>query len=83
MGEPTTITKTIDVRQTQPGWKELLPWILEGSEVVFAKGNRPIACLTPVISPSSSRRPGLHEGAMQMIADFDEPLPDEFWVNGA
>ncbi len=83
MGEPTTVTKTIDVQQTQPGWKELLPWILEGTEVVFAEGNRPIARLMPLISPSSPRQAGLHEGAMRMSADFDEPLPDDFWVNGA
>ncbi|WP_448544777.1 type II toxin-antitoxin system Phd/YefM family antitoxin [Roseiflexus sp.] len=28
----------------------------------------------------SSRRAGLHEGAIQTTPDFDEPLPDSFWV---
>ncbi len=83
MGESTTVTKTIDVQQTQPEWKDLLPWILEGTEVVFAEGNKPIARLLPLTSSPSSRQPGLHKGAIQMSSDFDEPLPDDFWVNGA
>jgi len=82
MGEPATVTKTIDVQQTQPGWKDLLPWILGGTEIVFAEGNRPIARLLPLTASSSPRQPGLHKGAIQMSADFDEPLPDDFWVNG-
>jgi antitoxin (DNA-binding transcriptional repressor) of toxin-antitoxin stability system len=28
----------------------------------------------------SSRMAGLHEGAIQTTSDFDEPLPDSFWV---
>ena len=40
------------------------------------------------ISTSDSKPPiespprilGLNRGAMQMKADFDEPLPDEFWL---
>lgn len=26
---------------------------------------------------------GLHAGAIQMREDFDEPLPDEFWLGAA
>jgi antitoxin (DNA-binding transcriptional repressor) of toxin-antitoxin stability system len=81
MAEPTLITKTIDVQQSQPGWKDLLPWILEGTEIVFSEGSRPLARLLPFTSPSSPRRPRLHKGAIQVSADFDEPLPDDFWVN--
>jgi len=82
MAEPTPATKTIDVQQTQPEWKDLLPWIMEGTEIVFAEGNRPLARLHPLTSASSPRRAGLHKGAIQVSADFDEPLPDDFWVNG-
>lgn len=40
------------------------------------------------VSPSSDSSPrqspprilGLSRGAMKMKADFDEPLPDEFWL---
>jgi hypothetical protein len=32
---------------------------------------------------SSPRILGLSRGAMKMKADFDEPLPDEFWLGEA
>lgn len=31
----------------------------------------------------SSRRAGLHEGAIQTTPDFDEPLPESFWTSDA
>jgi hypothetical protein len=31
-------------------------------------------------SASSPRILGLNRGAMKMSDDFDEPLPDEFWL---
>lgn len=27
-----------------------------------------------------NRKPGLHQGAFVMSDDFDEPLPDSFWL---
>ncbi|MBI1766615.1 MAG: hypothetical protein HYR56_34840 [Acidobacteria bacterium] len=34
-------------------------------------------------APMQPRIPGLHAGAMQMREDFDEPLPDDFWLGAA
>jgi len=31
---------------------------------------------------SSPRQSGLHKEAIHVCADFDEPLPDDFWANG-
>lgn len=31
-------------------------------------------------SHSGARVPDLHPGALQPTADFDDPLPDEFWL---
>jgi antitoxin (DNA-binding transcriptional repressor) of toxin-antitoxin stability system len=62
MGDSTPVTKTIDVQQVQPGWKDLLPWIMEGTEIVFPEGNRPLARLLPFTSAPSPRQPGLHKG---------------------
>ena len=30
--------------------------------------------------PTSKRRAGMHPGAMVMSDDFDEPLPNSFWL---
>jgi len=83
MGESNTLTKTIDVQETQPRWSELLSWVLTGTEIIFAKGSTPLARLMPLASSAQPRQPGLHTGAIWMSHDFDQPLPDEFWVGGA
>ncbi len=31
-------------------------------------------------APHPERVPNLHPGAFEMADDFDEPLPDEFWL---
>jgi len=38
--------------------------------------------MTPVarLVPISVRAAGLHAGAIWTSPDFDEPLPDEFWM---
>jgi hypothetical protein len=33
--------------------------------------------------PIEKRIAGLHAGAIHTSEDFDEPLPDEFWIENA
>ena len=77
------LTKTVDVREAQANWQELLALVREGTEVVLMEGSTPLARLVPVALPTSSRVPGLHTGAIWTSADFDEPLPEEFWTGTA
>ena len=83
MGEPAISTKTVDVREAQPQWGELLSWVRAGTEVIFAEGSTPIAHLLPLVAATRPRRPGLHAGAIWTSPDFDQPLPDEFWTGEA
>ena len=74
-------TKTIEVQQTQKYLKELLALVVKGTEIILTQGNTPIARLVPIaVSPVTPRVSGLHLGAIWMGGDFDEPLPDEFWL---
>jgi prevent-host-death family protein len=76
-------TKIIEVQQTQKQLKELLTLVVKGTEIVLTQGNTPIARLVPIAaSAAQSRVAGLHVGAIWMSDDFDEPLPDEFWLGG-
>ena len=34
----------------------------------------------PLTVSGADRRPGLHAGAWEVAADFDAPMPDEFWM---
>ena len=80
MGEPAVLTKIIDVHETQMRLEELLAMLFEGTEIILAQNNRPLARLTRVASPTMPRIAGLHSGAVWMSEDFSEPLPEAFWT---
>ncbi|MCO5196363.1 MAG: toxin-antitoxin (TA) system antitoxin [Anaerolineae bacterium] len=74
-------TKTVDIQDAQTQLTELLDLALQGTEVIFARDNMPLARLTAVDAvPGKKRVAGLHEGAIWTSEDFDDPLPDEFWL---
>jgi antitoxin (DNA-binding transcriptional repressor) of toxin-antitoxin stability system len=80
MGEPAVLTKMIDVHEAQTRLEELLAMLFEGTEIILAQNNKPLARLTPVASPTMPRIAGLHAGAVWMSEDFSEPLPEAFWT---
>lgn len=74
-------TKMVEIQQTETSLKELLSLIDTGTEVILTEGNTPIARLVPIAaSPVQSRVAGLHLNAISVSDDFDEPLPDDFWL---
>jgi antitoxin (DNA-binding transcriptional repressor) of toxin-antitoxin stability system len=74
------VTKTIDVRDKKITVQELIAQVREGVEIILAEGDQPVARLLPVLSPDSPRQAGLFEGSIWTSDDFDDPLPDEFWL---
>ena len=74
------MTKTVDIRDAQSQLPELLSLALKGDEVIIAEGDRPVARLVPIKQTGQPRVPDLHRGEIWMSDDFDEPLPDEFWL---
>jgi antitoxin (DNA-binding transcriptional repressor) of toxin-antitoxin stability system len=75
----TTITKTIDLNKESPNLEGLLSIVARGTEVLLTQGDIPIARLAPV----GKRVAGLHAGSIWISEQFDEPLPDEFWIGNA
>lgn len=74
-------TKTIDVNKDKAQLNDLLSLALQGTEVILAKDNTPLARLVLVHKPSSQPRiAGLHQNAIWISDDFDAPLPDDFWL---
>lgn len=72
------LIKTVDINETQ--WTKLLSMVKTGTEVILMEGSTFIARLVPVSPSNSSRQPDLHNGAIWTSDDFDQPLPDEFWM---
>jgi len=79
---PMNVT-TIDVHEAQAQLLQLLTLALKGGEVVIAKDNIPLVRLVPIKPQRKRRIAGLHKGAMRMRADFNDPLPDEFWLGAS
>ena len=76
------VTKTIDIAEMQAFKDYLLSMLEQDTEIIFTEGDMPLAKLTQVekpIVPIGQRIPGLHPGHW-MSDDFDEPLPDDFWL---
>lgn len=71
-------TKTVDIRQSQPSLQELIALVQEGAEVILTAGDTPLARVVPV--ERKKRVLGLHPGSIWTSDDFDEVLPDEFWL---
>lgn len=73
-------TKTVDIQDAQASLDDLLNLVREGVEIILTEGGTPLARLTPMAA--GQRVLGLHAhlGEAWISDDFDDPLPDEFWL---
>ena len=55
---------------------KLIATVLDGGEVVIARGNVPVVRLVPV-APRGERRFGALKGKIAIDSRFDEPLPED------
>jgi antitoxin (DNA-binding transcriptional repressor) of toxin-antitoxin stability system len=76
-------TKTVEITEAQASLPELVSLATAGVEVVLTKDRIPVASIVPMKSTAGERIPGLHAGAFKVGDDFDQPLPDEFWMGQA
>lgn len=76
------MTQTVSVDEAQEKLPDLLAQALAGNEVIITDDGKPVARLVPVqvAAPRKKRVAGLNRGAIWTSEDFDEPLPDEFWL---
>jgi antitoxin (DNA-binding transcriptional repressor) of toxin-antitoxin stability system len=73
-------TKTVDVHEAQTHLVELLSLVAAGTEIILIKDSIPLARIMPMVGATTPRVADLHPGAIWTSEDFDEPLPDEFWI---
>lgn len=65
----------VTIHEAKTHLSKLIQEVLEGEEVIIAKGKLPIAKLIPY---NHQKKPlfGNARGLVEMAPDFDEPLPD-------
>jgi antitoxin (DNA-binding transcriptional repressor) of toxin-antitoxin stability system len=77
-------TKNIDIQQISLSISDLLSLMQDdNTEIILTNGDKPFAKVIPIASVPEKIIPkaGLNLGAMVMSDDFDEPLPDAFWLS--
>lgn len=72
--------KIIDITDEKITLQELLRIVETGTEVTLVSGEKPVARLLPVTPPKNPRIFDLHPGAFEISDDFDDELPDAFWL---
>ena len=73
------LKQVIDIHKTSKSLQEIVSQVSSGVEIIFTVGETPVARLVPV----GQRIAGLHAGYISVSADFDQPLPDDFWVGNS
>ena len=78
----SVMTRTVSVDEAQEKLQDLLAQALAGNEVIITEHGKPVARLVPVLvaPPKKKRVAGLNRGTIWTSDDFDQPLPDEFWL---
>jgi prevent-host-death family protein len=66
---------TVTIHEAKTQLSRLIQKVLEGEEVIIAKGSKPVVMLKKV-AVSGERIAGKNRGKIAIADDFDEPLPD-------
>lgn len=77
--------QNVNIHDAKTRLSALIAAVEAGEEVIISRANKPVARLVAVECKPARRQFGLHKGhALYVSEDFDEPLPDEFWLgNGS
>ena len=74
------MTQTVSVDEARTKLRDLVEQAQAGDDVVITENGRPVARLAPVRPSKKKRVAGLNRGAIWTSDDFDQPLPDKFWL---
>ena len=61
----------INIHEAKTHLSRLIEDVAGGSEILIAKGGRPMARLVPLRRDDSPRRPGLLKGKLRISEEFD------------
>ena len=75
------MTKTVSLNEAQTQLRGLLALARNGDEVIIEENGEPAARIVPIQKNEPKERVlGLREGQVWTSDDFDEDLPDSFWL---
>lgn len=75
------MSETWNVHKAKTHLSTLIDRALRGEEIVISRANRPVARLVALAPAPRRRTPGLGAATGYWMApDFDQPLPESFWL---
>ena len=66
----------VNIHEAKTHFSKLINRVLEGEEVIIAKGNRPLVKMTVIDEFKPERKLGSAKGLVEISEDFDESLDD-------
>ncbi len=76
-------TKNISLADAENHLPDLIHMVEQGDEVVLTDHDQPKAKLVAVVNKNDRPRIfGRFRGKIHMADDFNDPLPDDFWMSG-
>lgn len=73
--------QNVNIHDAKTRLSALIAAVEAGEEVIISRANKPVVRLVAVESKPKKRIVGLHKDNVIYISeDFDDPLPDEFWL---
>lgn len=67
---------TVNIHEAKTHLSKLLLRVVNGEEIIIAKAGEPIAVLSPIRTPPSTRTAGNDAGKIVIHPNFDDPLPE-------
>lgn len=66
----------VNIHEAKTHLSKLIKKVINGEEVVIARGNKPIAKIVTLENSKATRKLGSAKGKIKISADFDEPIDD-------
>ncbi len=73
-------TRTVTVSDFQTRLPQILSMVSAGDVIILSEGDQPFAKIVPIIKHGKQRIAGLNKDKIKVGSDFDEALPDDFWL---
>ncbi|VAX19120.1 hypothetical protein MNBD_IGNAVI01-2279 [hydrothermal vent metagenome] len=72
----------VNIHEAKTHLSKLIKKVINGEEVIIAKGNKPIAKIVNLETHNQKRKLGSAKGKIKISSDFDETLDDfEEYIN--
>ena len=72
----------VNIHEAKTHLSKLIKKVINGEEVIIAKGNKPIAKIVNLEFNNTKRKLGSAKGKLKISDDFDKPLDDfEEYIN--